>query len=162
MALDVKHSRGANLAFSQNKSDRVKMASDFKIVHSTGTFEVITRTVTEFGPAIENHLSTAPKGWSEFHVDRVFKYLCDYALPVVYIGVDGVRDRSAFVIEVAMDCHLISHLKLGGIYTRDFCQGINSKNSGEEIVLDGNGIRRMRNHCSCVDGVPIRQTRPDT
>ena len=138
------------------------MAADLKVIDGTAPCRVIDSTVIEFGPAVKNHPGASLSRCVELDVDRIFEHLRYYAFPAADIGFDGVCDGSTFVIDVATDGYLIADLKRGEIYAPDFCLGINSENPGEEFIFDGNGIRRTRNHRSCVDGVRIPQTRPDT
>jgi hypothetical protein len=136
--------------------------ADLKVVDRTVTFGVVASTVAEFGLVIENHPGGSLNGRVEFNVDRIFEHLLYYAFPAVDIGFDHVRDRSAFVIEVATDGYQISDLKLGGIDTPDFGLGINSENAGEQVVFDSDGIGSTRNDGAYIDGVRISQIRPDT
>ena len=107
------------------------MASGFKILDGTGAFQVIAAAATEIGREIKITLATALSRCIESNVDCILQHLRDYAFPTADIGFDGVRDRNAFVIDVATDSYEISEMKLGGIYTPDFCLGINSENPSE-------------------------------
>jgi len=107
------------------------MAADLQIIDSTAAFKVIEAAPVEFCRAIKSHLAATLNRCIEPNVDCILQHLRYYAFPFSDIGFDHVRDRSAFVIEVAMDGYPISDLKLGGIDTPDFCLGINSENPGE-------------------------------
>ena len=109
---------------------------------------IIAATPSEFCRAIKSHLAATLNRCIELNVGCIFQHLRYYAFPFSDIGFDHVCDRSAFVIEVATEDYLISDLKLRGIDTPDFCLGINPENPGEQLIFDGNGIRRTRNHCS--------------
>ncbi len=107
------------------------MAADLKVIEGTATFRVIDGTVIEFCRVIKSHLAATLNRCIELNVDCISQHRRDYAFPFSDIGFDHVRDRSTFVIDVAMDGYPISDLKLGGIYTPDFCLGINLENPGE-------------------------------
>ena len=117
------------------------MAADLKVIHGAAAFRVIgSNTVVELNPAIKNHLCASPGRCVEIDVDHILQHLRYYAFPAADIGLDGVCDRSAFVIDMTTDGYLIADLKRGGIYTPDFCLGVNSENPGIEFILDCDGI----------------------
>lgn len=131
VVLDAEHARGAQVAISHNKADYFKMAADLKIIEATVALRIIPATPIEFRRAIKSHLAATLNRRIELNVGCMFQHLRYYAFPLSDIGFDGIRDRSALVIDVATDGYLISDLKLGMIYTADFCLRIHSEKSGE-------------------------------